>query len=223
MAIAMMMSVNMNAQLDEGNWYFTPKIGLSIADLTGKLYAPEKADGSYDPTLHPMTGFTGGVELEYAMLDNLGLSIGLNYCRQGSKTDDELFKVTMDYANIPITLDFYPIPECGLAVKAGVQVGFAGRKKVKIDGVTYNADYVMAQRFNRWGRPMIVYVESELSKEFNKVDLSIPLAISYDYKGIFAEARYNLGLTNIMKDDPENSKHRVWQFTIGYKFDLGEF
>ena len=29
----------------------------------------------------------------------------------------------MDYANIPITLDFYPIPECGLAVKAGVQVG----------------------------------------------------------------------------------------------------
>ena len=69
---------------------------------------------------------------------------------------------------------------------------------------------------------MIVYVESELSKEFNKVDFSIPLAISYDYKGIFAEARYNLGLTNIMKDDPENGKHRVWQFTIGYKFDLGE-
>ena len=36
------------------------------------------------------------------------------------------------------------------------------------------------------------------------------------------EARYNLGLVKVMKDDPEKSKNSVWQFTLGYKFDLGE-
>ena len=39
---------------------------------------------------------------------------------------------------------------------------------------------------------------------------------------VVLEARYSLGLVNVMKDDPENSKHRFWQFTLGYKFDLGD-
>ena len=33
---------------------------------------------------------------------------------------------------------------------------------------------------------------------------------------------YNLGLTQVMKDDPEKSKHSVWQFTLGYKIPLGD-
>jgi len=220
-AIAMMASVNMHAQIEEGNWYFTPKAGVSVADMTGRLLDPSKTEGTYDHTLRPVVSFTGGLEFEYAMLDQLGLSFGLNYTRQGSKTKDNMFKVTMDYASIPVTLNFYPIPECGLAIKAGVQVGFAARKRMRVDGKDYNADYNLATVFPRWGRPMLVYVENELSKGFNKVDFSIPLAISYDFKKVFIEARYNLGLTNVMKDDPEKSKNRVWQFTLGYKFDLG--
>ena len=87
-----------------------------------------------------------------------------------------------------------------------------------IDGITYSADYVWQR--NYWGRP--IYVESELSKQFNKVDLAIPLGISYEYKNVILDVRYNLGLINIMKDDPENSKNRFWQFTLGYKFNVGD-
>ncbi|MBR1389209.1 MAG: PorT family protein [Prevotella sp.] len=221
-AVTLIASLNMNAQIEAGNWYFTPKAGVSVSDMTGQLLDPSKVEGNYDVTLRSMVSFTAGIDFEYAMLDQLGFAFGLNYTKRGSKTKENLFKLTMDYINMPLTLNFYPIPEAGLAIKAGVQVGFSARKRVTVDGVEYNADYNIQQRFNNWGRPTQTYVESELSKQFNKVDLSIPIAISYEFKNIMLEARYNLGLINVMKEDPENSKHRFWQFTLGYKFDLGD-
>ena len=221
-AVTLIASLNMNAQIEEGNWYFTPKAGVSISDMTGQLLDPSKIEGNYDVTLRSMVSFTAGADFEYAILDQLGFSFGLNYVKRGSKTKDNLFKLTMDYINMPLTVNFYPIPEAGLAIKAGAQVGFSARKRVTVDGVEYNADYNIQQRFNNWGRPTQTYVENELSKQFNKVDLSIPIAISYEFKNIMLEARYNLGLINVMKEDPENSKHRFWQFTLGYKFDLGD-
>lgn len=221
-AVTLIASLNMNAQIEEGNWYFTPKAGVSISDMTGQLLDPSKIEGNYDVTLRSMVSFTAGADFEYAILDQLGFSFGLNYVKRGSKTKDNLFKLTMDYINMPLTVNFYPIPEAGLAIKAGAQVGFSARKRVTVDGVEYNADYNIQQRFNNWGRPTQTYVENELSKQFNKVDLSIPIAISYEFKNIMLEARYNLGLINVMKEDPENSKHRFWQFTLGYKFDFGD-
>lgn len=31
---------------------------------------------------------------------------------------------------------------------------------------------------------------------------------------------YNAGLTKVMKEDPESSKHSVFLFTLGYKINL---
>ena len=132
----------------------------------------------------------------------------------------------MDYINVPLTLNYYPIAKAGLALKAGIQVGFIMHKSMKVDGVNYEKDYVLARTrfFNRFGRPVILnsYYETEWSRNFNKVDCSIPLAISYELFNFQLEARYNLGLVKVFKDDDEASKNRVWQFTLGYKFDLGE-
>ena len=222
LAIAMTATVNASAQIEAESWYVTPKAGVTVADLTGKLFDATKAEGTYDATLRPLVNFTIGADIMYAFTDNLGLAGGINFSRQGAKTKDDLFKVSLDYFNIPITLNYYPIAKAGLALKAGVQVGFATHKRLKMDGVNYNADYDRVYYVNRYGWIRPGYVESELSRQFNKVDFSIPLAVSYEISGIMLEARYNLGLTNIMKEDPENSKNRVWQFTLGYKFDLGD-
>ena len=219
---AIMATIHANAQIEEGNWYITPKLGVSIADMTGTLIDPSKAEGTYDNALHPLTGFTAGVDMEYALADQLGLSFGLFYAKQGAKTDDGLFKIDMDYAKIPLMLNFYPIPNAGLALKAGVQVSFASRKRLKMNGTEYNADYATTWWRNRWGRPIPVFVETELSRQFNKVDFSIPVALSYELYNFVLEARYNIGLTKVMKDDPESSKHMVWQFTLGYKIPLGD-
>jgi len=43
-----------------------------------------------------------------------------------------------------------------------------------------------------------------------------------DITSFMIKARYNLGLTKVMKDDPESSQHRVWQFTLGYKIPMGD-
>jgi len=217
-----MTALTTSAQIEDGNWYITPKAGVSVADMTGRLFYADKAEGTYDCTLRPITSFAIGIDMEYAMADQLALGFGLNYARKGSKTDDGMFRVQMDYVNIPLTLNFYPIRNAGLALKAGIQVGFAARKRLKMDGVEYNADYVRQLWMTHFGRIVPVYVESELSRQFNKVDFAIPLAVSYEFKNVVLEARYNLGLTNVMKDDPEASKHKTWVFTLGYKFDLGD-
>ena len=213
-----MVAVSANAQIEEGEFNITPKAGVGIADLTGKLFDQTKAEGSYDATLRPIASFVGGIEGEYGINDNLGVSIGLLFATQGAKTKDNMFKITENYLNVPIMLEYYPFTNVGLAFKAGVQAGFSFRRRVKVDGVTYSADYVLQR--NKWGHPS--YVESELSKQFNKVDLAIPLGISYEYRNVILDVRYNLGLINIMKDDPENSKNRVWQFTLGYKFNVSD-
>lgn len=222
LAIAMMATVNINAQIEEGEWTIMPKVGLGIADLTGKLMDSEQVDGTYDATLHPITSLAAGLEVEYAMTDQLSLALGFVYSTQGAKTNDNLFKVKMDYANIPLTLQYYPIPDCGLAIKAGVQLGIVTRKRLTIDGITYNADYDVVRFKDRFGNTAYRYVESEVSKSFHKVDFSIPLGISYELYNVVLDVRYNWGLTNVMKDDPENSKNSVWQFTLGYKLHLGD-
>lgn len=218
LAIAMMVSLSANAQVEEGEWYITPRAGVGIADLTGKLFDPTQSEANYDATLRPITTFVGGIEGEYGINDNFSFSAGLLFAMQGSKTKDNMFKVKENYMNIPLLVNYYPIPNCGLAFKAGVQVGFTIRKRVTIDGVEYSADRTFIR--DRWGH--VITTETELSKQFNKVDLAIPLGISYEFSNIVLDVRYNLGLINIMKDDPENSKNRLWQFTLGYKFHLSD-
>lgn len=222
MVIALMATVNMNAQIEEGEWYITPRVGLGIADLTGKLYSTDEAEGSYDATLHPITSFAAGLDFAYAMTDQLSLSLGVFFTTQGAKTKDEHeFKVTMDYFNVPLLLNYYPIPECGLAIKTGVQLGFMSRKKIKYDGQTYDVDFHGVVVTDPNGRKHMEYTQTELSKQFHKFDCSIPIGISYELYNIVLDARYNLGLTNVMKEDAENSKNSVWMFTLGYKFNFG--
>ena len=148
-AISLMVAaVSANAQIEEGEWYITPKAGVGVADLTGKLFNPDKAEGSYDATLRPIASFVGGIEGEYGINDNLGFSIGLLFATQGAKTKDNMFKVTENYLNVPLMLEYYPFANIGLAFKAGAQVGFSFRRKVMYDGVEYIAGYVMQR--NHW-------------------------------------------------------------------------
>jgi len=230
-AIALMATVGASAQIEEDTWYVTPKVGVSVADMTSALFDSKEAEVDYNSNLKPIVSFTAGADFEYAFTDQIGLAFGLSYARQGCKTKDDLFKIKLDYLNIPITFNVYPIRNVGLALKAGVQVGFTMRKRMTIDGVDHNADempvWVRQTWVNRWtGRVIsargIAYMENELSKKFNKVDFSIPVAVSYEYKNFQIEARYNIGFVKVMKQDPESSRHSVWQFTLGYRVPLGD-
>ena len=68
-------------------------------------------------------------------------------------------------------------------------------------------------------------VNSSSSDTFKSVDLSIPVGVSYEYENFVLDARYNFGVTNVVKDDinrfiNSDCKNSVFQLTLGYKFDL---
>ena len=58
----------------------------------------------------------------------------------------------------------------------------------------------------------------------NKLDIAIPIGVSYQVPTIpiYIDARYNLGLSKVIKDEFSNTscKNQVFQVTVGYKFAL---
>lgn len=146
----------------------------------------------------PRIGLAAGAEFEYGLTDNIGLSAGVLYSMQGFKTTEEGVDCTLklDYLNVPILANFYVAK--GFAVKLGVQPGFKLSSKAKVKGS---------------GASKEVDVDGVKS-----VDLSIPVGLSYQYQNIVFDARYNWGVTKIVDD--ADSKHSVFQITVGYKFSL---
>ena len=147
----------------------------------------------------PRIGLAAGAEFEYGLTDNIGLSAGVLYSMQGVKTtiidDDCTWK--LDFLNVPILANFYVAK--GFAVKLGVQPGFKLSSKAKFKGSGGSK-------------------EVEVEDGVKSVDLSIPVGVSYQYQNIVFDARYNWGVTKIVDD--VDSKHSVFQITVGYKFSL---
>ena len=147
----------------------------------------------------PRIGLAAGAEFEYGLTDNIGLSAGVLYSMQGVKTiivDDDCTS-KLDYLNVPILANFYVAK--GFAVKLGVQPGFKLSSKAKFKGSGGSK-------------------EVEVEDGVKSVDLSIPVGLSYQYQNIVFDARYNWGVTKIVDD--VDSKHSVFQITVGYKFSL---
>ena len=51
-------------------------------------------------------------------------------------------------------------------------------------------------------------------------DLAIPVGLSYEYKNVQLDARYNWSVTKAISAAGENTRNSVFQITLGYKFAL---
>ncbi len=181
------------AQHAVGSFTLQPKVGMNVASLT-------KSD-NFDSRI----GLAAGVEGEYQVSDIFSLSLGAVYSQQGNKIDKTVLgqslKYTnkLDYVNVPVMANVYVVP--GLAVKLGVQPGFnvSSKGKAVANTVAGSAD-------------------KTLELDAKSVDFSIPVGLSYEYKGVVLDARYNWGLTKVW--DGSDSKNSVFQITLGYKFEL---
>jgi hypothetical protein len=97
-----------------------------------------------------------------------------------------------------INLYFYK----GFALKAGLQ-----------PAVNINAAVVIKSGGDTAERTF-----KELGIDVNTFDLSLPLGLSYDIGRFVIDARYNIGLTDIIDHNDVHPRHSVFQFTLGYKF-----
>ena len=199
------MVVVVKAQHEEGDFMVQPKVGLNIATLSDA----DKA----------ITDLHFGIEAEYMVTDNFSLGLGAILSNQGAKYDyyelnangedsRNKYTVDLDYVHVPILASYYVLP--GLAVKAGVQPGFKMRAKAKIDDRTVDLDELYK---------VSSYVLDEDIK-VSKFDLSIPVGISYEYKNIVLDARYNWGLVKVLNVG-DAFYNRCFMVSLGYKLELG--
>ena len=203
-AAVVMCSLTAFAQSKEGTFSIQPKAGINISNLSNKDNAKVKV------------GFTAGAEAEYQLTKQLSLSAGALFSMQGAKsttvfrevdnTTKEIREVDIkntmefDYINVPILANYYIIE--GLAVKLGIQPGFnIVAKRKRTDGVEKESKNL-----------------SDLGVGVRKVDISIPIGVSYEFNDFVVDARFNLGLTEVA--DLVKSKNRVFQITFGYQIDL---
>jgi hypothetical protein len=142
-------------------------------------------------------GMVVGPEFEYTLSNHFSLALGINYSQQGAEQDKVDITYKMDYLNVPIVANFYLVK--GLAVKAGIQPGY--NIKAKMDAKSVVGDFDDAVK---------------------KFDLSVPVGLSYEFRNIVLDARYNFGLTKMfdMNKVDLNSKNLAFQLTLGYKFTL---
>ena len=223
MTLALLLAVNGFAQQPVGTWSVLPKIGVSIAKITGDSFYNElgKMDASYK------TGVTCGVETEYQAFERVAFSAGLFYAQEGEHFKNFSVEtktggygvsnsdISLDYLKMPILASLYI--DHGLSFKLGVQPGYLIHNKVAYDEVSYTID----EENNREYDEVVKYREHIGSDFLKKFQFSIPVALSYEYMNVVLDARYAFSLTKPMKAPlNDNGRNSVFTFTVGYRFAL---
>ena len=146
-------------------------------------------------------GLAAGAEAEFGVAENFGITAGVLYSMQGTKWSegDETLTWKMDYINIPILANYYVTK--GLAIKAGLQPAFKASAKAKASAGSNS-------------------ISGDL-EGVSSFTLSIPFGLSYEYASFVFDARYNLGVTKVFKENGDKTpKNSVFMFSVGYKFAL---
>lgn len=217
--------VCLHAQQPVGHFSLIPKAGLDIANLTNNdiFYGfDKKVSSRYNAR------FAGGVEAEYQMLSTTGISLGVFYLQQGCRFPDYvdtpnegIVPVTqssalthsrqkMNYVQVPLLVNQYILP--GLAVKAGVQMGILTSAHF-----TYNETIITHKKDapDEYGDKK--HFDTDMKDVVNKMDVSIPIGVSYEYQRVMLDLRYHIGLKNTSKIEGINEKNKFFTFTVGYR------
>lgn len=182
-----------NAQREIGTWTIQPKGGLGFSTVT-----------NVDDSKMTLAAMFGG-EVEYQVGDIASVAGGLNFSLQGCGIKDhggyEDISRTLGYINVPVVANVYFAK--GWAVKAGVQVGF-----MVYSCYSYKVGNTRTEVTSKDG--------------LNKVDFSIPVGVSYEFSRvpIVIDARWNIGMTKIVKDSDKTNANSVLMATVGYRFNL---
>lgn len=148
-----------------------------------------------------------GVVSEIPISENFSFQPEILYSAQGDKETFEGtdVKYKLDYLNVPLMVKYY-IYE-GFSLEVGPQLGFLLSSKAEGDGVSI-----------------------DLKDMMNTFEFAMDFGLGYKFEnGINLAARYNLGVSNIVKNNgsilgepmsSDNSKNHneVVQVSVGYLF-----
>ncbi|HEY3403326.1 MAG TPA: porin family protein [Ohtaekwangia sp.] len=125
-------------------------------------------------------------------LTKIAIQPELIFSQQGSEVKDPTLgnvESNFSYINIPVMLKIYLIG--GLNLQVGPQFGFL--TSAELDG-------------------------DDIKDDLKSSDLSVGLGAGIDLPfRLTADARYNLGISDVSDDSANEIKNQVWQISVGYK------
>lgn len=188
--------LQLSAWREPGTTTIYPRVGFNLSKFSGdKIYTGINTFDGVAGTIPARykVGFTVGAEAQHQFSNALAGSIGLLYSQQGTA-----FKKTSD-----TELDF-KIKENNLIVPV-----------MLVATTKYNIDLKL-------GLQPEFRVSKAFDKVLNKVSLSIPVGISYEYRNVVLDLRYNIGVSHVYKEQSsyDVSRGQTVMLTLGYGIDL---
>ena len=213
------------AQPSAGSFSLIPRLGVNFANMTNDEVVVDLMQQEHTLKSRIKPGLMVGFDAEYQATSDLFMSLGLQYSRQGSRfpdferKDGELVEgysdwhTDLDYLNVPLLFG-YRIAK-GFSVKAGLQLGLllGGKEKMSYTDIT-----ILDGGTRKQGNA--VPLETDVKDVYKSVDLSIPLALSYEFENVILDARYNFGLSRIHQLDVVKSRNSVIQLSVGHRFQV---
>lgn len=175
-------------------------------------------------SLKSKSGFYIGALVEHKLNNKFALQGEVEYANLGGKLDISMsglglpgVKVTekmhFNRIVIPVSARYYAMPE--LAVYGGPYVSFKASNKAKIE--VSGAVVSDPAALNEGEKQLENYFDNSLKS----TDFGLFFGADYKvYKGLFLDARYSFGLTNMIKNpvNGEKLKMNFLQIGVGYKF-----
>jgi hypothetical protein len=171
------------------------KAGLNVANL-----APSEGDAG-----DARIGFNVGGFVEIGISEKFSVQPELLFSTQGNKYSETIlgtkieFTQALNYINIPVLAKYY-VAE-GFAIELGPQIGILASANANVSAGGESAS-------------------ESIKDNFETIDFALAAGFSYKFtENFFANARYNLGLSNVAKDSGDFTlKNNVIQVGVGYKF-----
>ena len=140
-----------------------------------------------------LTGFHIGAFVELELSEAITLQPELLFSSQGTKFEESGVSIDFNanYINLPVMFK-YSVAE-GFNLEAGPQIGFLISAEL---------------------------ADEDIKDEMESIDFGMNVGASYDFsEQLFAQARYNIGLSNIAKDSgDEKIQNSVISVSLGYRF-----
>lgn len=212
LASALALFTGMNAQTTFGvkAGYASSKLNSNEGDL--QL-------GGIEGKLKSKSGFYVGALVEHKLNSKFAVQGEVQYANLGGKADVSLpggitvtEKFNFNRIVIPVSARYYATPDLG--VYAGPYVSFKANTtvKMKVSGAPSNPQGISAGE---------EYLEKAFNDNLKSTDFGLFFGADYNvYKGLFVDARYSFGLTNMIKNpvNDEKMKMNFFQLGLGYKF-----
>ncbi len=189
---------------------FGAKAGYAMSTLTA-------SGGGTTETSDPKSTFYVGGLVEYALNDKFALSGEVLYSPLGGESKSEFNemgvnvklteKVNLGTLLIPVGAKYYVAD--GFALGAGLNFGIIMSAKADVTATATMGGVTETQS------------ESvDLKDEVNSLNLAPYLGAEYNLSnGLFFDARYNLGVSNLAKNSGNGTmKNSFFQVGLGYKF-----